>query len=172
MTREEEMFMALKAAYEHSMLDAVGNMKLLNHPHSPVYNPWDNVGPLLVLILGSLGIMMVYKLLWGTIAFLAACGIYIFLVRRWMAWRLHGRLIGLLLRDLHAFKTLWQLGGFSLVWAGYPPDFCMAPKGDWQKFAERHAQPLALPGAEQAEGAGDEGDEEGGLGKREERRSA
>ncbi|MDK9721046.1 MAG: hypothetical protein OEL53_07660 [Rhodospirillales bacterium] len=174
MTREEELFMAVKAAYEHRMLDAVGNMKLLNNPHSPLFNPWENVGPLLALILGSLFVLLVYKLLWGTLALLASCGIYLLLVRPWMAWRMHARLVGLLLRDLPTFKTLWGLGGFSLIWVGYPPDYCLAPKGDWQKFADRHAKPLALPGS--AGPAGDEegGDDEngGGLGGREERRSA
>jgi hypothetical protein len=167
MSRDEEMFLALKAAYEHHMLDALGNMKMLNHPHSPVFNPWDNVAPLLALILGSLFVMMVHKLLWGTLALLASCGVYLFVVRPWVAMRLHSRLVGLLLRDLATFKYLWNNGGVSLVWAGYPPDVCHSPKGDWQKFAERHAKPLALPGSQ-----GEELDEDEASGKREERRGA
>jgi hypothetical protein len=171
MTREEELFAAMKAAYEHHMLDALGNMKMLNQPNSPLFNPWDNVAPLLVLILGSLFVMMVYKLLWGTLALLAACVLYLFVVRPWVAWRLHTRLVALLLRDLATFKYLWKMGGVSLVWAGYPPDFCHGPKGDWQKFAERHAKPLALPGFGE-EGSGEDGGDGLTPGPREERRSA
>lgn len=172
MKRDEELYAAMKAAYEHHMLDVVGNLKFLNHPQSPVYNPWDNVGPLLALILISLFIMMIDKLLWGTLSFLVSALIYIFAVRRWIAWRLHRRLVGLALRDLPTFKALWKLNGVSLVWAGYPPDFCHAPKGDWMKFAERHAKPMELPGFEGGSEGG-EGDGDGlGMSPREERRNA
>ncbi|TAN46609.1 MAG: hypothetical protein EPN26_14945 [Rhodospirillales bacterium] len=175
MSDEDEMFVSLKLAYEHNMLDVVGNMHKLNHTESPVFSPWDNVGPLLVLVLGSLFVLLTYRLLWGTVAFLASCALYLFAVRPWVAWRLHGRLVGLVLRDLPTFKKLWKIGGFSLVWAGYPPDFCHAPKGDWQRFAEKHAQPLALPGAFESEGGAESeeaGSEEGlGMPHREDRRN-
>ncbi|MBF0166229.1 MAG: hypothetical protein HQL45_01260 [Alphaproteobacteria bacterium] len=171
MTREEELFQSLKAAYEHHMLDTVGNMHKLNNPHSVLFSPWENVGPLLILVLGSLFVLLTYKLLWGTAALLGSCALYLLVVRPWVAWRLHGRLVGLVLRDLYTFKEMWKLGGFSLVWAGYPPDFCHAPAGDWQRFAEKHAQPVALPAPE---GAVTEGGDENGpdFPEREDRRSA
>lgn len=166
MTREEELYRALQAAWEHHMLDAVGNMKLLNHSGSPVFDPWENLAPLLVLTIGSLALLLVYKLLVGTLALVASTMIYLFVVRPWMAARLHTRLVNYLFSDIEKFKALWRMGGVSLAWTGYPPDFCHSPKGDWQKFAERHAKPLALP-------EGEEGEEEDlGIDPREERRGA
>lgn len=166
MTREDELYRSLQAAWEHHMLDAVGNMKMLNQAGSPVCNPWESILPLLVLVLGSLFMLLVYKLLLGTLALLASTVLFLFVVRPWTAARLHGRLVAYLFSNIENFKSQWKQGGVSLVWTGYPPDFCHAPKGDWRKFAERHARPLALP-------EGEEGEEEGlGIGPRGERRGA
>ena len=42
---------------------AARRLDRLNHPRSPVWNPWENIAPLLVILIGSLVIMFFMMLL-------------------------------------------------------------------------------------------------------------
>lgn len=150
---DEMLFQGLKQAFEARKVDVVGDYRVLNQPSSYVYSAWDNVAPLLLLLVASLVVMIVFKLLAGIVALLVAVALYVVGVRTWVANRLHGRLSRLLFRDLTAFNVLWRGGGFSLLWIGPQPELCRAPEGNWRYFAERHTMTAAL--------AAPEGEEDG-----------
>ncbi len=150
------LYEILQEAFERKLLDVAVDFKKHNSTASPLFSPWENIVPLVVLVLGSLLFMLTTQaLLAGTLGLLVSVAIYLFAARPWAAHRLYLRLTKYLFRDLTAFKYLWKQGGFSLLWLAYPNDVCHAPAGNWRHFAERHGQQMKMLPPPEGEG-GDE----------------
>jgi hypothetical protein len=108
----------------------------LNRTGSPVFDPWENVVPLVTLLLGSLAIMP-FDLVAGTVALVVAMFGYAFLVRPWVADRLRKRTIENMLRNAHNWQVLWSFGGVVVTLVQNPRIGVVAPGGDWRGFARR-----------------------------------
>jgi len=121
----------------------------LNRTGSPVFNPWENVVPLLGLLLASLAVMP-FNLVAGTLALIGAMFVYAFLVRPWIANRVRTRTIESMLRNAHNWQLLWSYGGIVVTLADNPRIGVVSPAGNWRSFARRFQS-----GGEQGPGLGD-----------------
>jgi hypothetical protein len=108
----------------------------LNRAGSPVFNPWDNVVPLVALILLSLAVMP-FDLVAGTLVLVGAMFVYAFLVRPWIAQRLRARTIENMLRNAHNWQVIWSVGGIVVTLTANPRVGVVAPAGDWRAFARQ-----------------------------------
>lgn len=110
----------------------------LSKPDSPVYHAWDQLGPLMALMVLAMTVMLFYGLAIGLGAMTVAILVYIFGMRAWVSMRIQQRVEDLGLRNAPAWKILWTYGGIALVRTdplGTVP--CVAPKGDWRAFMRR-----------------------------------
>lgn len=141
-TQVDESFVIIKKALDTGEATiGITDFKRLNKAPSPACNAWDNLIPLLLLILISVFVLLIFGLFAGTISLLGAVLIYLVVVRLWIASRVKERLAEVLKSNAHGFQTMWAVGGFGLIAKG-PVGMltCAAPKGDWKTFAAKLAQ--------------------------------
>lgn len=108
----------------------------LNRKGSPVFDPWENVLPLLVLILGSL-MVMPFNLVAGTLVLIGSMFAFAFLVRPWIARRLRDRTIENMLKNAHNWQVIWSYGGIVVTLTNNPRIGVIAPVGNWRAFARQ-----------------------------------
>lgn len=126
----------LSEAYMADRIRIQVDFTRLNRTGSPVFDPWENVLPLLGLLLGSLAIMP-FDLVVGTIALVAVMFVYAFLVRPWIARRVRTRTIENMLRNAHNWQVIWSFGGVVVTLTRNPRIGVVAPAGNWRAFARQ-----------------------------------
>jgi len=134
--QDSRLHECLTEAYMADRIKINIDFNRLNRTGSPVFNPWENVIPLLVLILGSLAVMP-FSLVAGTLVLIGAMFAYAFLVRPWIAQRLRARTIENMLRNAHNWQVIWSLGGVVVTLASNPRIGVVAPAGNWRAFARQ-----------------------------------
>lgn len=143
---DEHLHALIRAAYRGKRLDIQIDPLRLNRADSPVYNMWDNLLPLLLLM----GLGMAALLLGGLFAGMAAMMVVVFIqvfgLRLLIGHQLRGRTVEAVLRNAHNLNVLWAFGGIALLRKGPPEDTCVAPAGDWRRFVRRYFVDNAAPG--------------------------
>src|ERR1043165_1844574 len=91
--RDRALYARLIESYQADRIGIFVDFDRLNHPKSPVWNPWENIAPLLIVLLGSMGIMFFINLLLGTASMVLGVFFYLFVVRPWISQRLYRRAI-------------------------------------------------------------------------------
>lgn len=152
--QEEQLHQALRAAFQTKKLAIRTDGLHLAKPDSPVYHAWDQLGPLMVLMVTAMAVMLLTGIAIGLGAMTVAILIYIFGMRGWVSFRIQQRIEDLGLRTVGAWKILWKYGGIALVRndpLGTVP--CVAPKGDWRAFMRRLESDFNPPayGSDEAE---------------------
>jgi len=113
-----------------------------NQGHSPTYSPWDNVAPLLIMVLISLGLLVVVGIIVGVLALVLSVVLYAFLIRIWVMHRLHDRTQKAMMQNLNNFELLWSMGGVILA-NERSGQMCHAPGGNWQTFVTNGLSDIA-----------------------------
>lgn len=131
---------AMQAAYRAKRIDFYIVFEKLNRQGSPVFSPWDNLTPLLLLMFASLAVLLSLGVIAGIACMFITMGAYLFFIRYWVSHRLHERLVRIALHDVRHFQLCWRFGGFAIGLRD-TKEGCMAPDGDWRKFVRRHLQP-------------------------------
>ena len=136
--QEEQLHQALRAAVLSKKLVIRTDGLHLSKPDSPVYYAWDQLGPLMVLMVTAMVVMLFTGIAIGLGAMTVAILIYIFGMRGWVSFRVQQRVEDLGLRTVGAWRILWKYGGIALVRTD-PLSMvpCIAPKGDWRAFMRR-----------------------------------
>jgi hypothetical protein len=145
--RDHQLFEALKKAYDDGNIHVATNFSILNQPGSPVYSAFDNIIPLLIMVIASLGIMLLFKLIVGIFVMIGAVLVHLFAVRPFVAHHMHNRLVEILFASPDHWKAMWKYGGFTIGVHDKDNALCVAPSGDWRVFADKHlkvAQPASL----------------------------
>lgn len=135
---EEQLFQALRTAYIARRVVIRTDGLHLSRPDSPAYDTWDQLAPLMMLMVLAMTVMLFFGLAIGLGAMTVAILVYIFGMRTWVSMRIQQRVEDLGLRTVPAWKTLWKYGGIALVRTdplGTVP--CVAPNGDWRAFMRR-----------------------------------
>lgn len=109
------------------------DFRVFNQGHSPTYSPWDNVAPLLVLVLLSLALLVLVGIIVGVLALLLSVVLYAFLIRIWVMHRLHERTRQAMMQNLYNWELLWGMGGVVLA-NERTGQMCHAPGGNWRTF--------------------------------------
>ncbi len=137
-SRDQQLFDALKKAYDDGDIHVATNFSILNQPGSPVYSAFDNIMPLLIMVIASLGIMLLFKLIVGIFVMIGAVLVHLFAVRPFVAHHMHNRLVDILFASPDHWKAMWKYGGFTIGVHDKENALCVAPTGDWRVFADRH----------------------------------
>lgn len=135
---EQNLYDRLKAAHERNLITVYTDFSRLNAPESPVFNPWEAVGPLLALLMFSLFILLTGGLIAGTVALVLAVLLFAVGIRPWIEHQVRHRAIVWLVRDVKTFQILWAYGGIGISLADQPQTVCAAPDGNWRNFVRRY----------------------------------
>jgi hypothetical protein len=146
--RDRALFARLVESYQADRVSIFVDFDRLNAPKSPVWNPWENVAPLLIILVGSLALMFFGNLLLGTATMVLGVLFYLFVMRPWIAQRVYRRAIEAATENLHNWNLLWKLGGLVIALNYMNKTRCVAPDGDWRAFVTRYLPEMELEGVE------------------------
>ena len=145
--RDRALYMRLIESYQADRVGIFVDFDRLNNPRSPVWNPWENIGPLLAILLGSLGLMF-FMMLVGIATMVLGVLFYLFIMRPWIAQRVYRRAIEAATENLHNWNLLWKMGGLVITLNYMNKTRCVAPDGDWRAFVTRYLPEMEMEGAE------------------------
>ncbi len=117
------------------------DFRVFNQGRSPTYSPWDNVAPLLMMVLISLALLVVVGIIVGVLALILSVVLYAFLIRLWVMHRLHERTRQALMQGLSNWDLLWSMGGVVLA-NERTGQMCHAP-GNWRAFVANGLSDIA-----------------------------
>ena len=122
--RDRALYARLVESYQADRVGIFVDFDRLNNPRSPVWNPWENITPLLLILIGSLTLMFFVHLLLGT----ATMGLGVIFYHNW--------------------NLLWKMGGLVVTLNYMNKTRCVAPDGDWRAFVTRYLPEMELEGVE------------------------
>ena len=162
--RDRALYARLIESYQADRIGIFVDFDRLNHPRSPVWNPWENIAPLLVILIGSLAIMF-FMMMLGLAVMVLGVFFYLFIMRPWIAQRVYRRSIDAATENLHNWNLLWKMGGLVITLNHMNKTRCVAPDGDWRAFVTRYLPEMELEGMDvynafrspQSEEGGDKG---------------
>ena len=146
--RDRALYARLVESYQADRISIFVDFDRLNHPRSPVWSPWENIAPLLVILGASLALMFFIHLLLGTATMLLGVFFYLFVMRPWIAQRVYRRAIEAATENLHNWNLLWKIGGLVLTLNYMNKTRCVAPDGDWRAFVTRYLPEMELEGVD------------------------
>ena len=113
-------------------------LAVLNRPGSPVYNAYENWGPVALIIFLSLytGVTSSWQAGLSLFAALAFFG-FLFLPR-YVLKKLRLRVLEKAFGSEGGWIELWRGGGISMRLAMDPSIECDSPEGDWRTFANMY----------------------------------
>ncbi|MBL8628266.1 MAG: hypothetical protein JNM81_01465 [Rhodospirillaceae bacterium] len=144
--RDRALYARLVESYQADRIGVFVDFDRLNHPKSPIWSPWENVAPLLVLLIGSMTVMFTVDLLLGTAVMVLGVFIYLFLIRPWISQRVYRRAIEAAMDNLHNWNILWRLGGLVITLNYMNKTRCVSPDGDWRAFVTRYLPEMEMEG--------------------------
>ena len=106
-----------------------------------------NIGPLLIILIGSLAVMF-FMMLVGIAVMVLGVLFYLFIMRPWIAQRVYRRSIEAATENLHNWNLLWKMGGLVITLNYMNKTRCVAPDGDWRAFVTRYLPEMELEGVE------------------------
>src|SRR3954462_8035674 len=145
--RDRALYMRLVESYQADRIGIFVDFDRLNNPRSPVWNPWENIAPLLVILIGSLAVLF-FMMLVGIAAMVLGVLFYLFIMRPWIAQRVYRRAIDAATENLHNWNLLWKMGGLVITLNYMNKTRCVAPDGDWRAFVTRYLPEMELEGLE------------------------
>jgi hypothetical protein len=162
--RDRALYARLVESYHADRIGIFVDFDRLNTPRSPLWNAWENVAPLLIVFIASLGLMFFVNLILGTAVMVLGVLFYLFIVRPWIAQRVYRRAIAASTENLHNWNLLWKLGGLVITLNFMNKTRCVSPEGDWRAFVTRYLPEMEVEGVEAYHafnrlGRGDEAEE-------------
>ena len=146
--RDRALYARLVESYHADRISIFVDFDRLNAPRSPVWSPWENIAPLLIILIGSMSLMFFVHLMIGTLTMLLGVLFYLFVMRPWIAQRVYRRSIEAATENLHNWNLLWKLGGLVITLNYMNKTRCVAPDGDWRAFVTRYLPEMELEGVE------------------------
>ena len=128
------IYKAFNKALEQDLLRLYLDTTKINRPNSPVYNPWENLLPLLIPMIVGVILIFVVGILFGVAFILGMVLIYNFYVKRLIDKRLLERTKKYITRDFQHCQELWNFGGLIIATAANKKLGCISPEGDWKEF--------------------------------------
>lgn len=133
-----EMHERLRAAILTDRVQFFTDARMLDYQGSPVHNPWDHLGPLLVLMLLALVVLLSMGVALGIVAMTLCVLIHFLGTRHVVSWVVRGRAKKYMLESVGQWNQLWYLGGIALVMPDSTEPPCLAPRSDWRRFVHRN----------------------------------
>lgn len=128
------IYKAFNKALEQNLLRLYLDTTKINRPNSPVYNPWENLLPLLIPLIIGLVLIFSVGILFGIAFILGMVLVYNFYIRRIIDKRLMERTKLYVSQDFNHCQELWDFGGLIIATAANKKVGCISPEGDWKDF--------------------------------------
>ena len=142
-TREDlVVFQGLQRALVERKAFIRVDFKKLNRFKSPFFNPWENVLPLLFILIISLLLMIFRNLIIGTTALLVLCVVYALSMPYFLEPFMQNRVTKRIVPRIEKFLIAWRYGGISIVLTADSKYSCHAPLGNWQYFTRTYFSDL------------------------------
>lgn len=138
------IFKALQRAIAEDKIHICLINSKINIPGSPIYNPWENLLPILAPVLVGLILIWVAGILTGII--LMTIGVFLTsnLIRKKIEQRLLARALQTITSDYGSCCELWNFGGLVLVKSDDKQKGCISPESDWREFVVRYFSDLMV----------------------------
>lgn len=131
---ERLIYKAFQKAITEKLMYLYLDTNKINHPASPIYNPWENLLPLLIPIIIGLFLIMYQNIFIGLTFIIGTVIIYILGIKRLIGKLLLIRAKKYILQDFQHCQKLWTFGGLVLATATNKKNACFAPEDDWRDF--------------------------------------
>ena len=128
------IYKALNKAMEENLLLIYLDSAKLNRPNSPVYNPWENLLPLLIPTIIGLLLIISVSSFFGLAFIIGMILVYTYYFKKFIDKRLLERTKKYITQDYHKCKEIWTYGGIVLATTKNKKIGCIAPSGDWKEF--------------------------------------
>ena len=117
-------------------------LAVLNRPGSPVYNSYENWGPIALIAFITLYTLATSGWGAGLTLLLVSVIAGILILPKWVLKKLRMRVLEMGFSGEQGWRELWQQGGVSMRLSADPSVECDSPEGDWEAFARAY---LDLP---------------------------
>ncbi|HSR55404.1 MAG TPA: hypothetical protein VLN73_04145 [Alphaproteobacteria bacterium] len=111
---------------------------ILNRPGSPVYNAYENWGPIALITFVVIYTMATSGIEAGLTLLLVLGLAGLFFLPKWVLRKLRMRVLEMAFGSEQGWRDLWNHGGISIRLAADPSVVCDGPEGDWETFARRY----------------------------------
>lgn len=128
------IYKAFKTALLENQLNLYLDSAKLNRPNSPVYNPWENLLPLLIPIMIGLILILTTGMFFGLFFIIGMVLVYTHYFRKYIDKKLLERTKEYVKIDFEHCQELWSFGGLVLATSKNKKIGCIAPEGDWKEF--------------------------------------
>ena len=135
--KDDAAFVRLKTAHHVHAITLHVNASRLNRPGSPVFDPWENIVPLLAMILLSLTFMFAANEIAGVALLVLSVVAYLVIIRPWILQRVQNRTREVAMISLRNWTILWKTGAISFS-LNHKNASCRSPSDDWQSFVTEH----------------------------------
>lgn len=144
-TREQQFtFLALQKALTNGAASVRIDFRRLNRHNSPFFNPWENVLPLVAVMLISFGLMFTDNLIIGVCVLVLLVALYVILMPYILTPVMRARVVKRIVPRMEKFLIAWRYGGIALVLNADPSVECRAPLGNWEKFVKDYFADLTV----------------------------
>ena len=131
---EQLIYKAFKKALEQNLLYIYLDTDKMNRPNSPIYNPWENLLPLLLPVIIGLALILSKSVFYGLAFIIGTIILYKFGIRHLISKILLKRAKKYLTQDFRHCEKLWKFGGLVLAAAANRKVSCIAPDGSWKDY--------------------------------------
>jgi hypothetical protein len=130
---DKDILPLLRAAIARGDVEVSLDVKRQHHVDSPIYRESDS-SPFIYVSMVAIGAVgWFYGWQAGIGAFVVAAVVYMLGVRRFVAVRMHKRLMKSVLVDPEQFRKAWRLRGLSFRHKA-SDTVCESPDGQWRSF--------------------------------------
>ncbi|MGY9005057.1 MAG: hypothetical protein ACKVJQ_02990 [Alphaproteobacteria bacterium] len=119
-------------------------LAVLNRPGSPVFNAYENWGPVGLVVFLSLYTILTSGMAAGFSLLAAGLFACLLILPKWVLKKLRVRVLEMSFGSEQGWRDLWQGGGISMRIAPKSLEeadnvaICDSPDGDWEAFAREH----------------------------------
>ncbi len=115
---------------------------ILNRPGSPVYNAYENWGPVALIAFMAIYTVLTSGVGAGLTLLLVLVVAGVLILPKWVLKKMRIRVLEMAFSGEQGWRELWHHGGISMRLAADASAVCDGPEGDWEAFARQY---LDLP---------------------------
>lgn len=115
---------------------------ILNRPGSPVYNAYENWGPVALIAFMAIYTVLTSGVGAGLTLLLVLVVAGVLILPKWVLKKMRIRVLEMAFSGEQGWRELWSHGGISMRMAADGSAVCDGPEGDWEAFARQY---LDLP---------------------------
>jgi len=146
--KDRALFTSLVRAHKARTVAILVRAARLNQPGSPLWDPIDNIAPLLALLLVAALTVAVANVLAATAVTVLGILLYVILIRPFILRVVQERALESAVGHLHNWELLWKQGGLVLRTAAAAGAVCASPTGDWRAFVQQNIPMVAVDGTD------------------------